>query len=167
MPLTVSNPILREIGRIAVYQSHIEGQMAIFIHELLRLDEPRGNLITARMSFGALIDLIDSLLRYEFGLQHAHVKRFENIRKELVQLEEHRNKFVHSMWAFGSSLGPDTATRVKVVKNRTKGAKLESTPVTIKELEEVSKAMEQLEWEVGDLRVRICHYEASARPIRT
>lgn len=166
MPLTVSDAILCEIGRIAVYQSHIEAQMANFIQNLLYLDEPRGNLITHRLSFGALIDLLGSLLSHEFGSNHQHFERFEEFRKKVVRLEEQRNKFVHSMWAFGSTLKPDSATRIKVVKNRTKGAQLESTQVALKDLEEVSAAMEQLEWEIGDLRVRVCYHEASARQIR-
>src|SRR5215813_973870 len=104
MPLTVSDEILCEIGRIAVYQSHIEGEMALFIRELLYLDESRGHLITATLSFGRLIDLLRSLLRDEFDSDHDYFKEFEEIRKKLVQSEEKRNSFVHSMWGFGSTL---------------------------------------------------------------
>ncbi len=165
MPLMVSNAFLREIGRIAVYQSHIEGQMAIFVRELLYLDEERGNLITARLSFRALTDLLGSMLCFEFSSRHAHVKRFSDIRTKMIKLEGQRNKFVHSMWAFGHTLRPDSATRVKVERGKTKRTKLESMQVALKELEDVSKAMEHVEWAIGDLRVRVCHYEASARRI--
>ena len=163
MPLTVGDPILREIGRIAVYQSHIEGQMALFVRELLDLEEVKGNLITFKLSFWELTDLLGSLLSNEFASQNKHVRRFESFRKAMEKTVPERNKSVHSMWSFGSTLKSDSATRVRVVKDKSKGAVLESVPVTLKELQDMSKEMEHLEWEIGDLRVRVCHYEASAR----
>ena len=161
MSLAVSNDVLCEIGRIAVYQSHIEGQMALFIRELMYLDEVKGNLIASKLSFWEHMDLVGSLLSNEFGTQSKHVVRFEKFRKSMEKIVPQRNKFVHSIWSFGSKLKSDSATRVKI-----KGAVLESVPVSLAELQDISKEMEHLEWEIGDLRVRVCHYEANARPSR-
>jgi len=167
MPLTVSRDILCEIGRITVYQSHIEGQMALFIHELLYMDEAKGNLITFKLRFWGLMDLLGSLLNSEFDAQNQYVKRFEQFRKDMEKFVPERNNCVHSMWAFGPTLKSDSATRLKVVKDKSKGAILESVPVTLNELQEISEALEQLEWELSDIRVHVCHYEASARPSRS
>jgi len=157
MTLTVSNEILCEIGRVAVYQSHIEGQMALFIQGLLYLDETQGNLITLNLSFWEHMNLIGSLLRNEFDLQSEYVTTFEDFRKSMEQLVPQRNKFVHSMWGFGSTFNYDSATMVKVVKDKSKGAMLQSVPVTLKELQDISGKMAHLEWLISDLRVRVCH----------
>jgi hypothetical protein len=155
MTLTVSNEILCEIGRIAVYQSHIEGQMALFIQELLYLDETQGNLVTCNLSFWEHMDLVGSLLRNEFGPQSKYVLTFEDFRKSMKEIVPQRNKFVHSMWGIGGALSYDSAIMVKVVKDRAKGAVLKTVPVTLKELQDISGKMAHLEWLISDLRVRV------------
>lgn len=122
MRLTVSDSILCEIGRIAVLQSHIEGQMALFIHELLYLDESKGNAITYKLSFWGLMDLLNSLLNSEFGAQNEYVKRVEKFRKNMERIFPQRNDCVHSMWGFGRTLKSDSATRVKVVRDKSNGS---------------------------------------------
>ncbi|MDQ3819959.1 MAG: hypothetical protein M3362_20105 [Acidobacteriota bacterium] len=156
MSLSVSDEILCEIGRIAVYQSHIEGQMALFIQGLLYLDETEGNLVTLNLSFWEHMDLLGSLLRNEFGAQSKYVGTFDDFRKSMEMIVPQRNKFVHSMWGFGETFGYDTATMVKVVKDKSKGAVLKSVPVTLQELRDMSGKMAHLEWLISDLRVRIC-----------
>jgi hypothetical protein len=140
--------------------------MSLFIRELLYLDEVQGNIVTAKMSFGTLIDVLRSVLLNEFGAQHTYFKRFEKTQKELSQREQQRNQIVHSIWSFGSTLKADSATRIKVVRNKSQGTRREFIQVTLNELKEIADSMEHLEWEVSDLRVRICHYEASVRPKR-
>ena len=165
MPLTVSKEVLCEIGRITVWQSHIEGQMALFIRELLCLDEASGNLITFKLRVWDLIDLLGSLLTKEFSPTNKHVERFEEFRQAMSKIVPQRNVDVHSMWGFGHDLKSDSATRVKVVKHKTKGAVLKSVPVSLEELRKRSKEMEHLEWLISDIRVRVCHYEADARQV--
>lgn len=160
MPLTVSNDILYQIGAITVLQSHIEGQMALFIQELLYLDEDRGNIITSRMSFRNLIETLDLLLQEEFGKDHNFYKRFDNLGNEMKSREQRRNEIVHSFWAFGSTLDSQSATRSKIIKKK---AKREIHTETVENLMEVATAMENLEINLGRLRVQICHYEASTR----
>jgi len=163
MPLTVSKDILCQIGAVAVHQSHIEGQMALFIQELLYLDEQRGNIITSRMSFRALIDTLELLLIEEFGSDHRYFKTFEALQDEMNKREQRRNEIVHSYWAFGSTFGPDSATRTKITKRK---ARREIYPETVDELKDIAKAMDSLEINLGRLRVQICHSEASARKSR-
>jgi len=162
MRLTVSDDILCEIGRIAVYQSLIEGQMALFIRELLYLDEAQGNLKTSKLRFWDLIKELDTLLNNEFGAQNKYVQRFKKFREEMKDFVSMRNNCVHSMWGFGPTLNSGSATRVKA-----NGAVLESVTVTLEELQGISKALNHLEWEIGDIRAWVCHHEASARLSRT
>ena len=167
MPVTVSKQILHEIGRIAVLQSQIEGQMAVFISELLYLDEQRGNVLTAKLSFRLLIEILESLLYEEFGINHNHFKAFEALRDEMKRREQQRNEIVHSMWSFGSTFGPDSATRVKVVRRKSGIATREAYPVSLASLKDVAEAMDRLGVKLGNLRVRVCHYEAGARKLRS
>jgi hypothetical protein len=166
MTLTVSKAILCEVGRIAVAQSHIEGQMALFIRELLYLDDQRGYIVTMNLSFRLLIETLESLLREELGDDHPHFKTFETLRDEMRRREQERNQIIHSMWSVGSTFGSDTATRVKVVRKKSDIAKRAVYPVTIDELKEMAQAMENLDLSLGNLRARVCHYEASVRKPR-
>jgi hypothetical protein len=102
------------------------------------------------------MDLLGSLLRDEFGAQSKYVRTFEDFRKAMGKIVPERNKVVHSMWGFGATFGYDSATMVKIVKDKTKGAVLKSAPVTLKELRDISGKMSHLEWLISDLRVRIC-----------
>ncbi|HXI26662.1 MAG TPA: hypothetical protein VNG71_22615 [Pyrinomonadaceae bacterium] len=159
MPLTVSNPILTEIGRITVYQTHTEAQMGLFIQELLYLDDAKGHILTSGLRVNELVDMLGALLANEFGPSHQHVARFKQFSKALDKLRLKRNEIVHSMWSFGPTLNVDTATRSKI-----KRSGREFATVTLSEMQELSKTMEHLEWEIGDIRVRVCHYEESSRP---
>lgn len=161
MPLTVSNPILTEIGRIAVYQTHTEAQMALFIQELLYLDDAKGHILTSGLRVNELVDMLGALLTNEFGSQHRHVLRFKDFSRALDKLRKKRNEAVHSMWSFGPTLNVDSATRSKI-----KRSGREFATVTLSEMEELSKEMEHIEWEISDIRVRVCYYEESARPSR-
>lgn len=161
MPLTVSNPILTEIGRIAVYQTHTEAQMGLFIQELLYLDDAKGHILTSGLRVNELVDMLRALLTDEFGPQHRHVIRFKQFSSALDKLRKKRNEAVHSMWSFGPTLNLDSATRSKI-----KRSGREFATVTLSEMQELSKEMEHLEWEISDIRVRVCYYEESARPSR-
>src|SRR5216684_5515270 len=63
------------------------------------------------------------------------------------------------MWSFGPTLNVDYATRSKIKRSRR-----EFATVTLSEMGELSKKMEHLEWEISEIRVRVCHYEETARP---
>jgi hypothetical protein len=143
MPLTVSNPILTEIGRIAVYQTHTEAQMGLFIQELLYLDDAKGHILTSGLRVNELVNVLAALLSNEFGPQHGHVVRFKKFSSALEKLKKQRNDFVHSMWSFGPTLNVDSATRSKIKKSGR-----EFATVTLSEMQELSKKMEHLEWEI-------------------
>lgn len=98
MPLTVSNPILAEIGRTTVYQTHTEAQMGLFIQELLYLDDAKGHILTSGLRVNELVGMLGALLANEFGSQHRHVVRFKKFSSALDKLRKKRNEAVHSMW---------------------------------------------------------------------
>jgi hypothetical protein len=163
MQLTVSDKILCEIGRITVYQSHIESELAFFIQELLRVaNDGRGDIITIKLSFGELIRVAGSLLRNEFGDYHEQVKRFDEFTSGANVVFGRRNQFAHSLWGFGKDLTGNTATRIKLTEKK-QSVKKDIEFLSLEDLKGVSEEMAHLLWLVSDIRVTVCHYEVSAR----
>ena len=87
LDLTVSDDILCEIGRIAVYQTHIERQISIFIRSLLKLDEDEANLITYRLSIWKLLEMLESLLYKRLDSEDGQLTRFRTFQKEVKEIE--------------------------------------------------------------------------------
>lgn len=129
--------------------------------KLLYLDDAKGHILTSGLRVNELVDMLGALLTNEFGSQHRHVLRFKDFSRDLDKLRKKRNEAVHSMWSFGPTLNVDSATRSKI-----KRSGREFATVTLSEMEELSKEMEHIEWEISDIRVRVCYYEESARPNR-
>lgn len=159
MQLTVSDEILCEIGRVAVSHSHLEGELALFIQELLRVaNDERGYILTFKMSFGEKVRVVRALLRNEFGDKHAEFIRFEAVRKKAERANDRRNNIAHSMWGFGKDFQSNAATRVKANEN-----KLADEALTTNDLRSIAQELQQLQWELSDIRAKLCHHEESAR----
>jgi hypothetical protein len=161
--VNVNESILCEIGRIAALQSRIEGQMAIFIGELLYLDEQKGKIITARLSFRLLLETLESLLHEEFGDKHQNFIDFKDLKSKISGLEQKRNEIVHSMWSYGDYFQKDTATRVK---KKAKAGSQDTFIITLDELKSQAKEMAEVEVLLGNLRARICYHQSSLRKPR-
>jgi hypothetical protein len=158
MQLTVPDPILLQIGCIAVRQSHIEAEMAQFIHELLAIGDVKAHLITYRMAIWPLVQLLEFLLTNELGDTDERVQRFAGLRKELTLLVEQRNAEIHSMWSFGENFDASSATRTRAKQNKRSGSvDLESTQVTLASLKSVADRMQSLPWEFSNMRVELYH----------
>lgn len=163
MQLTVPDNVLSEIGRVTVYQSHIESELAYFIQQLLRIaNDERGDIVTVKMSFNELVRVAGSLLRAEFGSENEYVIRFDAFSSGANVVFGRRNQFAHSVWGFGKDLQSETATRVKVTE-RKGSVKKDVELLSLVDLKSLSEKMNQLLWELSDIRVRVCHYEESAR----
>ncbi len=163
MQILVSDEILCEIGRITVYQSHIESELAFFIQQLLRVaNDDRGGIVTVKLPFGELIRVAGSLLRSEFGDDHEQVKRFNEFSSDANVSFGRRNQFAHSLWSFGKDLTRNTATRIKTTEKK-QLVKKDVELLSLKELKSVSEKAANLLWLISDIRVTVCHYEASAR----
>jgi hypothetical protein len=163
MHLTVSDEILCEIGRITVYQSHIESELAFFIQELLRVaNDGRGDIITVKLSFNELIRVAGSLLRSEFGDDYEQVKRFDEFSSDANVVFARRNQLAHSLWGFGEDLTRNTATRIKTTEKK-QSVRKDVEFLSLQDLKNISEEMVHLLWLISDIRVKVCHYEVSAR----
>jgi hypothetical protein len=158
MQLTVPGPILLQIGTLAVRQSHVEGELTLFIHELLGLDEQRAELVTHRLGVWALADLLGDLLMSGLGENDSRTQRFSALRRELANLVPERNAAIHSMWSFGGTFDATSATRIQMKRDKRSGTVTrQATQVTQSELQEVADRLEALQWEISTLRVSVYH----------
>jgi hypothetical protein len=135
--LTVSSVILREIGRIAVLQAHIEQSLAVVVMNLADVPEATGHGLTKAMSFRTIVEVVKSLTAVRLPSDDPDAAHLVKVLKDASALAEERNKIVHSMWAFGADFGPSTATRTKVGHSST-----EATAVTLTELQTLAEETE-------------------------
>lgn len=160
LDLHVSDDILCEIGRITVYKTHIEKQIANFIRYILKLDEDEAILLMYRLSIWRLLDILESLLYKKLDSHNEQLDRFRNFQKEVKGIVTERNDFVHSMWGFGETLKANSATRIEHSKD-SKSGKIRRTAksVSLAHLRDVGEKLKHLSWLIGDIRVKVCPLE--------
>jgi hypothetical protein len=158
MPLHAPDAVLLEIGRIAVWFSRIERQLVILLDEFAQLVEDETAIPSG---FHKLAERTDTVLRKQFGEQHPYHERFKEFRVQMDSLVKERNAAVHSLWSFGPSFDSSTAVRIET-ESRHKQMPPEATVVSTEHLRDLVARLEGLDWEISDLRVRICHYEVDS-----
>jgi hypothetical protein len=156
MPLTVPDNVLLEIGRITVWQARIERQLVVLLEELAHVSKHCGTVIPT--GFHRLAKEVERVLEQEFGAGHRYYVRFEAFKAAMTSLVNERNLAVHSLWSFGPTFDSSTAVRTVTEKSH-KQVLPESTVVPIEELRGLVDRFESMDWEISDLRVRMCHYE--------
>jgi hypothetical protein len=158
MPLYVPDAVLLEIGKIAVWFSRIERQIALLLEEFARIKEAEEKTPSG---FHKLADRTGSLLKAQFGEKHRYHERFRKFRVEMSAIAKERNTAVHSLWSFGPTFESSSAVRVETERAH-RQIRHETTVVSIEELRDLVARLEGLDWEISDLRIRICHYEVDS-----
>jgi hypothetical protein len=158
MPLYVPDAVLLEIGRIAIWFSRIERQLVLLLDEFAQIVEDTEQIPSG---FHKLADRTETVLRTQFGEQHQYHEQFHNFRVEMDMLVQERNKAVHSLWSFGPTFDSSTAVRIET-ERRHKQIPPEATVVSIEQLRELVARLEGMDWEISDLRVRMCHHEVDS-----
>jgi hypothetical protein len=158
MPIYAPDAVLLEIGRIAVWFSRIERQLVLLLDEFAKIvgDEEK-----IPSGFHKLADRTDTVLRERFGEQHRYHERFKRFRVGMDALVKERNTAVHSLWSFGPTFDSSTAVRIET-ERRHKQIPPETTVVPIEQLRDLAARLEGMDWEISDLRVRICHHEVDS-----
>lgn len=146
--LTVPDAILCELGKIVVFQAHLESMIGIEITKLLNVDNVKGQIITAELSFKQLIGLLSSLVIEKLGEEHQFYQEFKELKKKLYEFENFRNIIAHSIWAHDQEFSNDKATRMKLTSKEKKGLKCQHEEIGLNDI------IEKLE-EVGDAQVKL------------
>lgn len=145
--INVSDDILCELGKIVVFQNCLEWQISSNIISLLEVDNEKGNIITAELSFRQLIGVLSSLLLSKLGKDSSLYSEFEEIKKELYTFENFRNTIAHSVWASTGSEN-SKAQRMKITAKEKQGLKYSNDEVTLNSI------IERLE-NAGDTQVKL------------
>jgi hypothetical protein len=154
----VPDAILLEVGKVAAWLSRIERQMVVLLEEF---GELTGHSSPIPTGFHDLAKTTQAVLANQFGVQHRYCERFANFRELIIPLITERNETVHGLWSFGPTFDSSTAVRT-VSERRRKQISPEVYVVSLEELRDLVRRLEGMEWEISDLRVRICHYEVDA-----
>jgi hypothetical protein len=158
MPLYVPDSILLEVGKVAAWLSRIERQMVVLLDEFGDITGRRPQIPSG---FQALAKTTEAALANQFGLQHRYCQRFGRFRAGMIPLITERNETVHGLWGFGPTFDSSTAVRT-VTERKRKQISPEATVVSLEQLRDFVRRLEGMEWEISDLRVRICYYEVSS-----
>src|SRR5262245_44450242 len=142
MWLTVSNPVLIEIGKIATLHSQITAAVKLFIHAM---DSVNFNRKILRDVAASSEIRLGEMLIAKFGMSHEYTKEYKTIQRELEKYRHIRNTFQHSMWAFGPNLKEDSASIVNLEYDQITQKITNSTLfITLQELQETSAEMSPL-----------------------
>lgn len=158
MPLYVPETILLEVGKVAAWLSRIERQIVVFLEEFGDLT---GHSAPIPSGFTDLAKATEAVLVNRFGSQHRYCKRFASFRAGMIPMITERNETVHGLWSFGPTFDSSTAVRT-VTERKRKQITPEASVVSLEELHDLVRRLEGMEWEISDLRVRICYYEVDS-----
>jgi hypothetical protein len=122
---------LKAIGLITVNFAMLESAVASCAWLLLGLNQVKGQIITAELSFKGLVALYSSL--YRDGT-HDSIKlaELDRLIKRVKQAENKRNVITHSLWMMGNS--EKTITRTKTTAKISKGLKHQFEQLTVEGL---------------------------------
>jgi hypothetical protein len=101
---------LKAIGLITVNYVLLENTLAAGIWSFLELDQMKGQIVTAELSFKGLVALFSSLYRNRRS-DLGKIKELEKLLKKIMRAEETRNIICHSLWAAGAT--DQTLSRIK------------------------------------------------------
>lgn len=146
--LTVPDEILCELGKIVVFQSHIESMLAHEIIGILGLDSNKGQIITSELSFKLLVSTLSSLLLDKLGGDNNLYIEFKEIKKQLYEFENFRNSIAHSNWTHSNDFDNSKATKIKTTSKERTGLKYHREEVAL------SSLIENLE-KAGDTQVKL------------
>jgi hypothetical protein len=128
--------ILVELGRLTVTYSELEHmlkQLAGFL--VSREDQQLGQIVTAQLSFRALMDIVPSLALHRFD-DPTRLTKLGEILADADGVAARRNSIVHSDWAPGAFA--DTGLRLKQTARAKKGLHLHIEHVTAKDVRKVA-----------------------------
>lgn len=156
--LTVPEEILSEIGRIVVFQAHLEDYIAHNISKLLELDNRKSHIITAELSFRQLIGLLSSLLLEKLGEVSELYSEFKTIKNKLYEFENFRNQVAHSNWAHSQDFSDTKASKFKITSKEKKGLIYQheelDLPYLVSKLEEAGETQVQLFFLMAKITVK-------------
>lgn len=99
-PDHIPEPYLTAIGQVCVNWGLLEVTADLVIGKLagFALYDPRGQIVTAHMSWPQKMDVLELLVN-ALRADHPHLAKFDAAKPLLKKAQEGRNRIVHGQWA--------------------------------------------------------------------
>ena len=150
----VPEDCVRAIGSITVYFSMLEGDIKSLIGLLLLGnvgDQRLSSIFTEELSFKKLLDLLGALFHYRFEGQSEKLEELKKLIRRAVQVEEERNKIIHSSWA---AWDPGMVTRFKVTAKQ-KGLRRQFEKMSVADLDQIAEKISVVAMDFTDFNLRL------------
>ena len=141
---------LHPLGQITANFSHLEADVSGLIWSLIGDDKKIGQIVTVQLSFSKLLDTLSSLFRHKVK-DKGLVDELDGLIKRAQEINDKRNKFVHSVWFAGH---PNTLRRVKLKAGRKKGLQMESQDMDEEELRQFGNEIFSFILTIEEFRVK-------------
>jgi len=132
---------LQHIGDITVSFALLENGLQMLVHSLLGAGQRLGQIVTAELSFKAILALAVSLYLQRNG-EDVMFKTFRELINRASEVEGRRNQIIHSLWAAGSN--SSNITRVKTTAKERTGLRFQFENVTSAQLGEFAQSIKVL-----------------------
>ncbi|KAA3609237.1 MAG: hypothetical protein DWQ05_22345 [Calditrichaeota bacterium] len=125
----------KAIGKVSNYFSGLETYISSLIWILIGAGKDVGEIITSELSFHRLTALLRCLFLYRKS-DSAEIERMDSILKRANDIEQRRNKVIHSLWAVNSQ--NDELLRVKTTAKYKTGLKYHFDRTNMEELQKLT-----------------------------
>src|SRR6185369_11818160 len=115
---------LKALGRISVNFTRIESFLGIFVGELISEDFGLNLCVVAGSGMMELVNLFRALFRYRVAKSDL-IKRCQAVLSKIEDVNDRRNRFLHSEWVLGEFDGTVVAWRTKLKKRSKHGLQSE------------------------------------------
>jgi len=136
---TLTSPISEEhlvaLGRVTANFSQLEDELNRLAWDLVG-DFIVGQIVTAELSFKALLNLVSALGRHRLG-EAALMTELQEAIAKAATAEDERNVIIHSIWFAGHT--NDDVHRVKITAKRKVGRRVQSEQVSPADIEKVAQ----------------------------
>lgn len=135
------NIITTSLGEMVIRFSRLEFSLSHVIERLLGTDVEAGMIATARLTYGAKVDVFNALALHRVPeVEGSPVHR--QLIKRLGEAADERNTALHSVWT--GSMDEPSLVRLKSQLRRTTGYQFSGVTVSAKELSVLSSRWAKL-----------------------
>jgi hypothetical protein len=141
--MSVSDAVLKALGRVTVNFQFLESNLSIATWTLISTDQRIGQIVTQNLSFSKLCVVFSALVTHRAKNPTA-VEEVQQLMKKASELEQRRNAFMHSSWATSEGRPDAGSVRLKSSMDRKKGWKLNAEELTPEAINHVADDMTEL-----------------------
>jgi hypothetical protein len=150
-----------QFGRAITNFQMLEQLIELFAWSLIGKEQAVGQIVTSQLSFQRLCDLSCALFKYKCDEQDDKdiITELDALFGKISEIENERNKFVHSKWYIDVTDFPSTSlARFKTTANKKRGLQHHTENVTLDDIKnygqkiaEIYEELNSFMWNMNDL----------------